>query len=67
VRQLRPPFCAINLKNASQLWPDIRMPRQLWPEILKRRRRRQQVFSVVVIVVLLAALIYGWLYVYGFV
>jgi hypothetical protein len=31
----------------------------------RRRQRRQQIFGAIVIVVLLAALIYGWLSVYG--
>jgi flagellar biosynthesis/type III secretory pathway M-ring protein FliF/YscJ len=31
----------------------------------KRRQRRQRILVAVVIIVLLAALLYGWLYVFG--
>jgi hypothetical protein len=31
----------------------------------KERLRRQQIFGALVIAVLLAALLYGWLYVFG--
>jgi hypothetical protein len=40
-------------------------PQQSPAETWKRRRRRQQIFGAVIIAVLLAALVYGWLYVYG--
>jgi type VI protein secretion system component VasF len=36
-------------------------PAQVW----ERRRRRRQFFAWIVTVLLLAALVYGWLWVYG--
>jgi hypothetical protein len=42
----------------------MRQPQSL-PQVWARRRRRQRIVAAVISAVLLAALVYGWLYVYG--
>ena len=43
----------------------VAMPQPSPAQVWERRRRRRQFFAWIVTVLLLAALVYGWLWVYG--